>query len=76
MSIFKFLSAGPLKLSYCKESIELLKGYRPAMEKLGSPLKLGKIDDKDPFNITGTDSIQVYSKLRPKIKSKCFFKFY
>ena len=62
--ILKFISAGPLRLPYCKESVELLKGYRPAMDKLGDPLTVEKIDVKDPFNVTDTNSLQVNNNWR------------
>jgi hypothetical protein len=42
-----------------KESIEVLKGYQPAIEKLGWPVEAQSIDKKDPFNKIDLNNVQV-----------------
>ena len=38
------------KQSYYVKSIELLKGYKPAMDRLGEPIVAKLIDVSDEFN--------------------------
>ena len=54
--------ASALRISHCADSVELLKGYKPAMEKLGEPLTIEKIDEKDAFNKTESNQLQVLHK--------------
>jgi hypothetical protein len=41
------------------ESLDLLKGYKPAVEALGEPIEIDSISDEDPFNIKEDKNIQV-----------------
>jgi hypothetical protein len=45
--------------SYYKESLLLLKGYKPAMDKLGEPIKAGAIRDEDEFNQIKENNVQI-----------------
>lgn len=46
--------------SYYKEAIELIKGYKPAMEKLGEPVFAKKIDLSDAFNYQDDKEARVF----------------
>ena len=48
-----------LRHSYYKESLSLLKGYKPAMDKLGEPIKAGAIRDEDEFNQMKDNCVQI-----------------
>ncbi|CAF0793252.1 unnamed protein product [Brachionus calyciflorus] len=45
--------------TYFKEAVELIKGYTPAMEKLGQPVRIKKIDISDDFNYQDLEKAKV-----------------
>jgi hypothetical protein len=44
---------------YYKEAVELIKGYKPAMEKLGEPVVIQRVDLSDSFNYSDLEKAKV-----------------
>jgi hypothetical protein len=59
--IFLLIEGDLTKESYYINSVELLKGYRPAMDKLGEPIKIESLEEKDEFNLIEDKAAKVRS---------------
>ena len=53
------LTENDKSMTYIADSLDLLKGYQPAVDVLGLPIKANKIDSKDPFNQIEMKKVQV-----------------
>lgn len=45
--------------SYYQEAMHLLKGYKPALDNLGEPIKTKTINENDPFNSFKENTIRM-----------------
>ena len=60
-NIFISILATILKTSFHQESVDLLKGYKKAIDVIGEPISVKSIDKTDPFNITDKNLTQVFN---------------
>jgi hypothetical protein len=70
------LTGSVLRTPHYKESIELLKGYKSAMDILGTPITPGKINKKDQFNQFNTNDLKAtdtHQKTSNGININCFY---
>lgn len=44
---------------YYKEAVELIKGYKPMIDRLGEPVAIRKIDVSDGFNYQDLEKAKV-----------------
>jgi hypothetical protein len=46
-------------MPFCNQTIDLLNGYKPAVEKLGEPIKLTKTNEEDEYNFMDSKNAKV-----------------
>lgn len=54
---------------YYSDAINLIKGYKPAMEKLGPPIEVKKIDLTDHFNYQDNEKARLKIPISGKFSS-------
>jgi hypothetical protein len=46
-------------MPFCNQTIDLLNGYKPAVDKLGENIKLSKIKEDDEYNFMDNKNAKV-----------------